>query len=98
LEPLIFESIGYKISLLYKPPVFFVETSLEFLEGGQGLCDKLGISKVWVSQLFFQLFLTVAVRTVAKHVLHYRQLYEQLRMKKATSIEMASILGLYVKR
>ncbi|MFT6693813.1 MAG: hypothetical protein ACJAY3_000696, partial [Neolewinella sp.] len=24
--------------------------------------------------------------------------YEQLRMKKATSIEMASILGLYVKR
>jgi hypothetical protein len=36
--------------------------------------------------------------TVEKHVLHYRQLYEQLRMKKATSIEMASVLGLYVKR
>jgi hypothetical protein len=32
------------------------------------------------------------------HVLHIIQLYEQLRMKKATSIEMASILGLYVKR
>jgi hypothetical protein len=32
------------------------------------------------------------------YVLQYRQLYEQLRMKKATSIEMASILGLYVKR
>jgi RNA-directed DNA polymerase len=42
--------------------------------------------------------LTVAAKTVAKHVLHYRQLYEQLRMKKATSIEMAFALGLYVKR
>jgi hypothetical protein len=42
--------------------------------------------------------LTVAVKTVEKHVLHHRQLYEQLRMKKATSIEMASILGLYVRR
>jgi hypothetical protein len=42
--------------------------------------------------------LTVAAKTVEKHVLHYRQLYEQLRMKKATSIEMASVLGLYVKR
>jgi hypothetical protein len=29
---------------------------------------------------------------------HYRQLYEQLRKKKATSDEMASILGLYAKR
>ncbi|MFT7007344.1 MAG: hypothetical protein ACJAXJ_001859 [Colwellia sp.] len=42
--------------------------------------------------------LTVAAKTVAKHVLHYRQLYEQLSMKKATSNEMASALGLYVKR
>jgi hypothetical protein len=42
--------------------------------------------------------LTVAAKTVEKHVLHYGQLYEQLRMKKATSIEMASVLGLYVKR
>jgi RNA-directed DNA polymerase len=42
--------------------------------------------------------LTVAAKTVENHVLHYRQLYEQLRMKKAISIEMASVLGLYVKR
>jgi hypothetical protein len=42
--------------------------------------------------------LTVAAKTVEKHVLHYRQLYEQLRIKKATSIEMASVLGQYVKR
>jgi RNA-directed DNA polymerase len=42
--------------------------------------------------------LTVAAKTVTKHVLHYRQLYEKLRMKKATSIEMASVLGLYVTR
>ncbi|MBA6302621.1 hypothetical protein [Colwellia sp. MB02u-14] len=33
--------------------------------------------------------LTVAAKTVAKHVLHYRQLYEQLSIKKATSDEMA---------
>jgi RNA-directed DNA polymerase len=42
--------------------------------------------------------LTVAAKTIEKHVLHHRQLYEQLRMKKATSIEMATVLGLYVKR
>jgi hypothetical protein len=42
--------------------------------------------------------LTVAAKTVEKHVLHYRQLYEQLRIKKATSDEVASALGLYVKR
>jgi hypothetical protein len=29
---------------------------------------------------------------------HYRQLYEQLRKKKATSVEMALALGWYVKR
>ena len=32
------------------------------------------------------------------HVLHIIQLYEQLRMKKATQIEMASVLGQYVNR
>ena len=42
--------------------------------------------------------LTVAAKTVEKHVLHYRQLYEQLSMKKATSDEMALALGQYVKR
>jgi hypothetical protein len=31
-----------------------------------------------------------------KHALHIIQLYEQLRQNKATSIEMASTLGLYV--
>jgi hypothetical protein len=35
----------------------FVETSLEFLEEGQGLSDKLGVSKVWVSQLFLDAIL-----------------------------------------
>jgi hypothetical protein len=42
--------------------------------------------------------LTVAAKTVEKHVLHYRQLYEQLRNKKATSDEMALALSLYIKR
>jgi RNA-directed DNA polymerase len=42
--------------------------------------------------------LTVAAKTVEKHVLHIIQLYEQLRMKKTTSIEMALSLGLYVNR
>jgi RNA-directed DNA polymerase len=32
--------------------------------------------------------LTVAAKTVEKHILHYRQLYEQLSMKKATSVGM----------
>jgi hypothetical protein len=36
--------------------------------------------------------------TIEKHVLHYRQLYEQLSNKKATSDEMALALGQYVKR
>jgi RNA-directed DNA polymerase len=40
--------------------------------------------------------LTVSKKTVEKHVLHWHQLYEQLRIKKATSIEMALSLGLYV--
>jgi hypothetical protein len=38
--------------------------------------------------------LTVAAKTVEKHVLHYRQLYEQLSMKKATSDEMTLVLCL----
>jgi hypothetical protein len=42
--------------------------------------------------------MTVAAKTVEKHVLHYRQLYEQLRKKKATSDEMTLALDLYVKR
>ena len=41
--------------------------------------------------------LTVAKKTVEKHVLHISQLYEQLRIKKATFSEMAFSLGLYVK-
>jgi hypothetical protein len=65
--------------------------------------DKTFIGKIehgfdFLGYLFNGKQLTVAEKTVAKHVLHYRQLYEQLRMKKATSIEMATVLGLYVKR
>jgi RNA-directed DNA polymerase len=58
------------------------------------------ISKGWdfLGYHFDGEHLSVAAKTVTKHVLHYRQLYEQLRMKKATSIEMASVLGLYVTR
>jgi hypothetical protein len=59
--------------------------------GSRQFCDFLGYH-------FDGKQLTVAAKTVKKHVLRYRQLYEQLRMKKATSIEMASILGSYVKR
>jgi hypothetical protein len=40
----------------------------------------------------------VAAKTVEKHVLHYRQLCEQLSMKKATSDEMALALAWHVKR
>jgi membrane-bound lytic murein transglycosylase len=42
--------------------------------------------------------LTVARKTVEKHVLHWHQLYEQQKKKKATSEEMASILDCYVNR
>jgi hypothetical protein len=42
--------------------------------------------------------LTIAQITKRKHALHIIQLYERLRKKKATSHEMASTLGLYVKR
>ena len=40
----------------------------------------------------------VAAKTWERNALHIIQLYEQLRQKKATSNEMASTLGLYVKR
>jgi hypothetical protein len=41
--------------------------------------------------------LTVAKKTVVKHVLHWHQLYEQQK-KKATSEEIAFILDRYVNR
>jgi RNA-directed DNA polymerase len=58
------------------------------------------ISKGWdfLGYYFDGKQLAVAAKTVEKHVLHYRQLYEQLRNKKATSDEMALALGQYVKR
>ncbi len=37
-------------------------------------------------------------KTWKTHTLHIIRLYERLRQKKATSNEMASTLGLYVKR
>lgn len=42
--------------------------------------------------------LRVANITVKKHVERFIQLYEQQKTKKATSEEMALVLGLYVKR
>jgi membrane-bound lytic murein transglycosylase len=42
--------------------------------------------------------MAVASKTVEKHVLHWHQLYEQQKQKKATSVEMASILDCYVNR
>ena len=59
--------------------------------GSRQFCDFLGYH-------FNRSQLTVARKTVEKHVKHISQLYEQLRIKKATSNEMASSLGLYVKR
>jgi hypothetical protein len=41
--------------------------------------------------------LTLAAKTVEKHVLRYKQLYERLSKKKATSDEMALALGQYAK-
>jgi hypothetical protein len=58
--------------------------------GSRQFCDFLGYH-------FNGSQLTVAAKTVVKHVLHYRRLYEQLSMKKATSDEMALALGQYVK-
>lgn len=42
--------------------------------------------------------LQLAAQTVLKHVSHLRRLYEQQTKKKATSKEVASVLGAYVKR
>ena len=42
--------------------------------------------------------MSVARKTVEKHVLHWHQLNEQQKKKKATSEEIASILDCYVKR
>ena len=42
--------------------------------------------------------MTVAKKTVEKHVIHWYQLYEQQKKRKATSEEAASILDQYVKR
>jgi hypothetical protein len=49
------------------------------------------ISKGWnfLGDHFDGNHLNIAVKTVAKHVLHYQQLHEQLSMKKATSDEVA---------
>jgi len=40
----------------------------------------------------------LAAKTGERHALHIVRLYEQQRKKKATSQEVASSLGLYVKR
>ena len=42
--------------------------------------------------------LTVAKKTVEQHILHWHQLYEQQKKKKATPEEMALVLDCYVKR
>ena len=42
--------------------------------------------------------MTVAKKTVEKHVIHWYQLYEQQKKRKATSEEAAFILDQYVKR
>jgi RNA-directed DNA polymerase len=65
--------------------------------------DKTFIGKVergfdFLGYHFSRKPLEIAQITWQKHVLHIIQLYEQLRQKKATSNEMASSLGLYVKR
>jgi len=65
--------------------------------------DKTFIGKIekgfdFLGYRFSREPLKVAEKTWEKHVLHIIQLYEQLRQKKATSNEMASSLGLYVKR
>jgi RNA-directed DNA polymerase len=42
--------------------------------------------------------LTVSKKTVEKRVLHWHQLYEQQKQKKATSVEMTFVLDCYVNR
>ena len=65
--------------------------------------DKTFIGKVergfdFLGYHFSREPLKIAQITWQKHALHIVQLYEQLRIKKATSNEMASSLGLYVTR
>ncbi len=65
--------------------------------------DKTFIGKIakgfdFLGYHFSSQALKIARITSQKHALHIIQLYEQLRKKKATSIEMASTLGLYVTR
>jgi RNA-directed DNA polymerase len=65
--------------------------------------DKTFIGKVekgfdFLGYHFSREPLKIARITWQKHALHIIRLYEQLRIKKATSNEMASSLGLYVTR
>jgi hypothetical protein len=52
---------------------------------------------VFSTKLLTLKLLTLTPTLIEKHILHYRQLYEQLSIKKATSDEMAMALGLHVK-
>jgi len=65
--------------------------------------DKTFIGKIekgfdFLGYHFSREFLKVAEKVWGKHDLHIIPHYERLRQKKATSFEMASTLGLYVKR
>ncbi len=65
--------------------------------------DKTFIGKIdrgfdFLGYHFSRVALRIAEKTLQNHALHSARLYEQLRKKKATSNEMASTLGLYVKR
>ena len=65
--------------------------------------DKTYIGKIehgfdFLGYQFMGSQLTVAKKTVEKRVLHWHQLYEQQKQKKATSEEMAFVLDRYVKR
>jgi hypothetical protein len=59
--------------------------------GSRQFCDFLGYQ-------FHGNHLTVSKKTVEKHVLHWHQLYEQQKQKKATSKEMTFVLDCYVTR
>ena len=65
--------------------------------------DKTFIGKIekgfdFLGYHFSRKALELAEKTLERNALHIVRLYEQLRKKKATSIEMASTLGLYVTR
>jgi RNA-directed DNA polymerase len=65
--------------------------------------DKTYIGKIengfdFLGYQFHGNHLTVSKKTVEKHVLHWHQLYEQQKQKKATSEEMTFVLDCYVKR